>query len=230
MSLDPIVARFQALPTATIFDAHVKLATRPPLRLVMRGARPLLGYQSRAVGRARTQQIVSVRDAARSSMVTNRPLHFELVDKAEPGDFLVLASAGADELAVFGDILAAKAKAQGVVGVVTDGHTRDAAYIEKISLPLWCAGVTMVPQGFGGYSVHSVNQTVTCGGVEVHPGDLVVADGDGVIVVPWEEAERVAQMCEEMEAAEERAREGIQAGIPLETLYPSRDYYRGNKS
>jgi len=230
MSVDPIIERFKEMPTATIFDALVKLGTRPPLRMVMRGMRPLLGYQTRAVGRARTQQIVNVRDVSRSSMVTNRPLHFELVDKATSSDFLILAAAGVAELAVFGDILAAKAKERGVVGVATDGHTRDAAFIEKINLPLWCAGVTMVPQGFGGYSVQSVNQTVTCGGVEVNPGDLIVADGDGVIVVPWDDAEKVAQVCEEMEAAEERARTGIKSGESLETLYPSRDYYKASKS
>jgi regulator of RNase E activity RraA len=224
-----VIEQFKELPTATVFDALVKTGVRPPMRMVMRGPRPLLGYQTRAVGRARTQQLIVVRDAVRASMVTNRPLHFELVDKAVPGDFLVLAAAGVDELATFGDILAAKAKERGVTGVVTDGHTRDAAFIEKINLPLWCAGVTMVPQGFGGYSVASVNQPVVCGGVEVNPGDLIVADGDGVIVVPWEDAETIAQVCEEMEAVEERARQGIQRGEPLEGLYPSRDYYKDKK-
>ncbi len=141
----------------------------------------------------------------------------------------MLAAAGVDELATFGDILAAKAKQRGVTGVVTDGHTRDAAFIEKINLPLWCAGVTMVPQGFGGYSVQSVNQTVICGGVEVNPGDLIVADGDGVVVVPWEDVEKIAQVCEDMEAAEEHARQGIQRGEALEVLYPSRDYYKDKK-
>jgi regulator of RNase E activity RraA len=87
----------------------------------------------------------------------------------------------------------------------------------------------MVPQGFGGYSVQSVNQSVVCGGVEVNPGDLIVADGDGVVVVPWEDAEKIAQVCEEMEAAEEHARQGIQRGDALEALYPSRDYYKDKK-
>lgn len=226
MSTDPIISSFQALPTATIFDAHVKLGLRPPMRMVMRRMRPLLGFQSRAVGRARTQQLVSVRDVAQSSLVANRPLHFELVDKAQPGDFLIIAVAGVDELAVFGDILAAKAKERGVVGIAADGFTRDAAFIENINLPMWCKGVTMVPQGYGGYSVASVNQRVTCGDAEVNPGDLIVADGDGVVVVPWSDAEKVAQVCHEMEKAEEKARAGIASGAALEDLYPSRDYYK----
>jgi len=229
VSSDPILESFDAIPTATIFDAHVKLGIRPPLRMVIRGSRPLLGHQSRAVGRARTQQLTIVREVSRSSLVADRPLHFELVDKAVPGDFLVVAVPGDDELAVFGDILAAKTKERGAVGIITDGYVRDAAFIENIRLQTWCKGVTMIPQGFGGYSVQSVNKTVTCGGVEVSPGDIIVADGDGAIVVPLEDVEKIAKICQEMEAAEERARVGLASGAALENLYPSRDYYRGNK-
>jgi 4-hydroxy-4-methyl-2-oxoglutarate aldolase len=226
MSEDSLLSRLEHIPGATICDAYLKLGIRTPPRYVMRHLRPLIGLGSRAVGRARTQQTICVRDAAASSIVSNRALHFELVDRAEPGDVLVLAIAGRDELAAFGDVLAMKAKQRGVAAVIVDGYVRDAAFMETIQLPIWCLGITMIPQGYGGYSVQSVNQPVTCAGVEVHPGDLIIADGDGVIVLPIEDAERVIQCSEELEAAEQVARKGIESGTPLELIYPSRDYYR----
>ena len=221
-----LVAPIGQLPTATLCDAYLKLGVLPPERVVMRKLQPLGSRQQRAAGRARTQQLISLRDRARGSVVADRHLHFELADGAEPGDFLIVAVAGSDLLASFGDMLALKAKTMGAAGVAVDGAVRDAAYIEELQLPVWCDGVTMIPQGHGGYSVASVNEPVTCAGVEVVPGDFVVADGDGVIVIPKSEAEELATIAEQIEADEERAREGVAAGTGLEELYPSRDYYR----
>jgi 5-oxopent-3-ene-1,2,5-tricarboxylate decarboxylase / 2-hydroxyhepta-2,4-diene-1,7-dioate isomerase len=223
---DEMIERLEAIPTASICDAYLKAGTYPPERVVMRRLRPLGSLQQRAVGRARTQQLVSRRDKARGSVVANRALHFELVDGTKHGDFLIVAVAGTDLLASFGDILALKAKAMGATGIAVDGPIRDAAFMERLELPVWCDGITMVPQGYGGYSVESVDQPVTCAGVEVQPGDFVVADGDGVIVVPAAEAETIVQLAEDLEADEEHARVGIAEGARLEALYPSRDYYK----
>lgn len=226
---DELVDRLAAIPTAAICDAYLKLGVYPPERVVMRRLRALGSLQARAAGRARTQQIVSLRDRGRGSMVTDRALHFELVDRLQPGDFLVIAVAGHDQLASFGDMLALKAKSMGAAGVAVDGAVRDAAYIERLELPLWCDGITPIPQGHGGYSVESVNETVTCAGVEVAPGDYVVGDSDGVIVVPQAEAGEIAETAERIEADEEQARARVADGLPLEDLYPSRDYYRSTK-
>ena len=223
---DALVERLLEMPTASLCDAFLKSGMYPPERVVMRKVRPLGSLHVRAVGRARTQQLVSLRDKARGSVVSNRRLHFELVDRTRPGDFLVVAVAGGDLLASWGDILAMKAKAMGAAGVVVDGATRDAAFIERLELPMWCDGITMIPQGYGGYSVESVDEPVTCAGVEVCPGDLVVADGDGVIVLPEADAEEIVKIAEALEADEESARAGIAEGKDLELLYPSRAYYK----
>ena len=223
---ETLVDRLAVLPTATLCDAYLKVGVLPPERAVMRKLQPLGSRRQRAAGRARTQQLVSLRDRARGSVVSDRRLHFELVDYVQPGDFLVVAVAGSDLLASFGDMLALKAKTMGAAGVAVDGAVRDAAYIEQLELPMWCDGVTMIPQGHGGYSVASVNEPVTCAGVEVVPGDYVVADGDGVIVIPERDAEEITATAEGIEADEERAREGVAKGLSLEELYPSRDYYR----
>lgn len=223
--MEDLTERLRHIPTATVCDAYARLKIRPLERLVLRKVRPIGPLGTRVVGRARTQQLTSQRDPARGSLVADRELHFELVDGAEPGDFLVVASAGNDHLASFGDVLALKAHTMGVAGVVVDGATRDAAFINELGLPLWCDGITPIPQGYGGYSVQAVNVTVTCAGVEVSPGDLVVADGDGVVVVPPAELVDVLPLCEELEAQEQRARDGIAQGLDLAGLYPSRAYY-----
>lgn len=223
--MDELVEQLRDIPTATICDAYARLKIRPLERLVMRSLAPLGGFGSRAVGRARTQQLVALRDPHRGSLVADRELHFEIVDGAQAGDFIVMASAARDKLASFGDVLAAKAKAQGVAGVAVDGATRDAGFIVELGLPTWCDGVTPIPQGYGGYSVHSVNEPVTCGGVEVIPGDIVVADGDGVVVLPPAEVAEILEICVELERQEQVAREGVAEGKPLIELYPSRAYY-----
>jgi regulator of RNase E activity RraA len=225
MSVDTFLERLSEIPTATICDAYARLKIRPLERIVMRDLLPIGGVRSRAVGRARTQQLVSLRDAERGSLVADRDLHFSIVDGAEAGDFIVVAAAGPDKLASWGDVLALKAKAQGVAGVAVDGAVRDAGVIVEIDLPLWSSGVTPIPQGYGGYSVQSVNAPVTCAGVEVEPGDYIVGDSDGVVVVPPTEAAAVLELSEELESQEQRAREGIAEGRPLVDLYPSRAYY-----
>jgi len=109
--------------------------------------------------------------------------------------------------------------------VVLDGGLRDAAFIVELGLPTWCDGITPIPQGYGGYSVGAVEVTVTCAGVQVDPGAIVVGDGDGVVVVPPGEVETILPTCEELEQQEEAARAGIAEGRPLVDLYPSRAYY-----
>jgi regulator of RNase E activity RraA len=227
--VDELVERLRQIPTATVCDAYARLKIRPLERLVMRRLQPIVPLQPRVVGRARTQQVVSLRDPQQSSLVADRALHFEIVDGAQPGDVIVVAVAGEDTLASWGDVLALKAQAQGVSAVVVDGAVRDASVIAEIGLPLWADGLTPIPQGYGGYSVASVNQPVTCAGIEVTPGDLIVADADGVVVVPEDELPTVLPICEELEEQEQRARDGIAAGTALKDLYPSRSYYADDK-
>jgi regulator of RNase E activity RraA len=218
-----LAARIGSLPTSTLCDVSIKLVTRRIERMIMRGPRPL-SVHSRAVGRARTQQVVSIRDRARSSGVADWPRHVGLARDAKAGDVLVIAVAGIDEVASFGDVIAAQALARGVVGAIVDGYIRDAASIDRMGFPIWSLGTSMIPQGYLDYSVHSIDEPVTCGGVEVQPGDWIVADGDGVIVLPTDEADAIVRAAEDLNARESTAREGISRGGDVAALYPKRAF------
>lgn len=224
-AVDNLITRLEACPTATLCDAYIKSGLRRPETLVMHGVRPILRDGRVVAGRARTKQLVIVRDPERSSLVSNRELAFEHIDKAQPGDFLVVAAPRAQPYAIWGGHLTLQASMRGAVGVVVDGTTRDVGEIQHLAFPVWCRGVTPIPSGYAGYSSVGTNVPVTCAGVEVIAGDYVVADQDGVIVVPQEQVLAVLDVCEEMEAAEHEARLNIEAGKTMLESYVSRSYY-----
>jgi regulator of RNase E activity RraA len=99
-----------------------------------------------------------------------------------PGDVLVINGLGADTRALFGDLLAEACLAGGVAGVVIDGAVRDADAIGELGLPLWAKART--PAGPTKNGPGAIGGTISCGGLVVAPGDLVIGDGDGVAVVP----------------------------------------------
>jgi 4-hydroxy-4-methyl-2-oxoglutarate aldolase len=106
-------------------------------------------------------------------------------DLAEPGDVIVLAAGGLRERACFGDMTATTWKSKGIEGVVIDGAARDVARLRTLAFPAFARGVT--PRNFhypAGLDYGAVNVPVVCAGVLVEPGDIVLADDDGVVVVP----------------------------------------------
>jgi len=222
---DEILERFRAVPTSTICDANVKAGIRIPERILIEGVHPVLPRSVRAVGRARTQRKVLVRDRARLAQAINPQFSSEFVEGARPGDVLVIAAPPGPHAAIFGGMLAVQARRSQVAGVIVDGATRDAAEILSLGLPVWARSFTPVAAGYAGYSTVEVNGPVTCGGVEVMPGDLIVADGDGVVVVPADDAERLLPICEEMQRAEEACTRALDSGASIRDAYPSRSYY-----
>jgi regulator of RNase E activity RraA len=126
------------------------------------------------------------------------------VREAKPGDFLVIDMSGL-EVGLWGSNVALSAAEKGVVGAVIDGGCRDTAEIALQRNPVWVrtrARTTVI----GRLEFESMNQTVEVGGVRVRPGDVVVADDDGVIVVPQESAELVARVAMEVLTGDKRAR------------------------
>lgn len=117
----------------------------------------------------------------------------EILDQAEPGSILVYVMQDGLEIAAMGNLMATTAKVRGLAGAVIDGAVRDVTEIRQLGLPVWSRRVS--PATSVGRMISVDKQIpVQCGGVTVVPGDYLVADADGVVVVPQAAAERVVQL------------------------------------
>jgi 4-hydroxy-4-methyl-2-oxoglutarate aldolase len=130
--------------------------------------------------------------------------------EARAGDVIVVANDGYTGTAVIGDLVAGMMRNKGVAAFVTDGLGRDRAGIVATGLPVFCAGV--VPNSPARNGPGTVGAPVTVGGVPVRPGDIVVGDADGVVVVPQEMAEAVLERLAAVRAAEAKAVAAVEAG------------------
>ncbi len=138
---------------------------------------------------------------------------FASLDIAGPGDILVAATDAFMNAAITGDLLLGMARNRGVIGFVTDGVVRDLPGIEEVGLPVFAAGVTPnspVRNGPG-----SAGLPVVLGGMQVASGDIIVADGDGVVVVPRERAGEVAERLKDVQAAEATLLAKVRAGLEI---------------
>ena len=131
-------------------------------------------------------------------------------DVLKKGDILVVACSSENSDGAFGELLATSLKALGARGVVLDVGCRDAAEISEMKFPLWSRAISA--KGTVKASIGSVNLPVVCAGVNVKAGDVVVADDDGVVVVPRLEAAKVAKAGEEREKKEAASRARLQKG------------------
>jgi 4-hydroxy-4-methyl-2-oxoglutarate aldolase len=131
-------------------------------------------------------------------------------DVIRPGDVLVVACSSENSDGAFGELLATSLKALGCKGVVLDVGCRDAGEITEMRFPLWSRAISA--KGTVKASIGSVNVPVVCAGAAVKPGDVVVADDDGVVVVPRLDAAKVAKAGEEREKKEAGSRARLQKG------------------
>ena len=185
-----LVARYASVPAANVGDAQDRFGIAVGLSPVWAGAR--------LAGRART---VWTRSG------DNLYLHRAL-DVAEPGDVIVVNGHGDLSRALMGDLIGVRAQRLGVVGFVIDGAVRDAEALCELGLPVFACGVT--PAGPYKHGPGRLDVPVAIGGVVVHPGDIIVADADGVVVVPFETAEATLVAAEEIERNEQSKREEYQ--------------------
>jgi len=131
----------------------------------------------------------------------------EMVKK---GDVLVVACSSENSDGAFGELLATSLRALGCKGVVLDMGARDAAEISEMKFPLWSRAISA--KGTVKATVGSVNVPVVCGGMAVKPGDVIVADDDGVVVVERKRAQEIAKAGEEREKKEAGSRSRLQKG------------------
>jgi regulator of RNase E activity RraA/2-keto-4-pentenoate hydratase/2-oxohepta-3-ene-1,7-dioic acid hydratase in catechol pathway len=141
------------------------------------------------------------------------------VEQVRPGEILVIEARGDLTAGTVGDILALRAQVRGAAGIVTDGAIRDSQALHAMDLPVYY-GATH-PAVLGRRHVPwEVNATIACAGVAVTPGDVIVGDGDGVIVIPAHLAMEVAQDAAEQERQEEFAAAMVAKGESVDGLYP----------
>lgn len=176
---------FRELPVANVSDCMS--------RMYAGGARlrPIHDAQSVLAGPALT---------VRTRPGDNLMLHHAL-DIAEPGDVIVVDAGGDLTTAILGEIMVAIAKKRGVAGIIVNGAIRDADEIRRMDFPLYAAGVTH--RGPYKDGPGEVNTTIAIDGMVIEPGDLVLADGDGVLTVPFDQTETILAATRRKQDAEQ---------------------------
>lgn len=132
------------------------------------------------------------------------------VEVCKPGDVMVVVTHSASTDGMFGDLLGTSCQAHGVVGLVIDAGVRDTADLTAMKFPVWAKAISA--HGTVKASPGSVNVPVICAGMLVNPGDVIVGDADGVVVVPRETAADVAKAGQQRIAKEEKTRERLAKG------------------
>lgn len=138
---------------------------------------------------------------------------FGALSEAEPGDVIVVANDGYTRTAVFGDIAAGMMKNKGVAAFVTDGLARDKAGIVATGLPVFCQGIQPNSPAMNGPGV--VGAAITLGDVHVEPGDVIVGDADGVVVVPAGRLRQVLDRLAQVRAAEAKTIVLVEQGATM---------------
>ena len=197
-----LVALFAGLDTPAVSDAMDKLGILGQCL----GIKPLDNYRGVVVGPAFTVKYVPCGQPAGTVG--------DFIDEVAPGDVVVIDNAGRTDCTVWGDIMTQYAGARGIAGTVIDGVCRDVAKALGDGYPLFTAGRFM-RTGKDRVEVAAVNQPVSIGHTRVCARDIVVADANGVVVVPLARAREVAETARSIELAEAQIRELIAAGKTL---------------
>jgi 4-hydroxy-4-methyl-2-oxoglutarate aldolase len=204
MAREPIVERLLKLDTCAVSDGMDRLG----LTGATYGVRPMWPCP-KIVGRAVTMKIKPVGLDEPKQHLGTLP-----IDAAQPGDVIVIDNGGRPDTSCWGGLLALAAKTKGISGVVIDGACRDIDESRDVGFPVYARGA--VPMTARGRVMQEAyNQEIEFAGVQVHPGDLVIADGSGVVIIPRSKEEEIVREAEAVAATEARMAEGIRQGMSV---------------
>ena len=213
------VAALESVTTATLTTVLLKKGLR---NTWIRGTRPIgeAAAARRRAGRAFTLRFVPAREDLATPASWASPISTRTAIEAMPaGAMAVVDAMGIADAGIFGDILCARMVKRRVAALVSDGVVRDLAGVLSTGLPVWCQG-TAAPASVAGLTFVGWQEPIGCGGVAVMPNDVIVADGDGAVVVPAALLDEVLDAAVEQERHEAWIMSQVEAGVPLPGLYP----------
>jgi len=212
-----VQAALEAVSTATLTTVLLKKGLR---HVWLRGTRPLRAGQKRAVGRAFTLRFVPAREDLATPASWSSPISTRAAIEAMPaGCIAVVDAMGVTDAGIFGDILCARMAKRGVAALVSDGVVRDINGVLDTGLPVWCQGAA-APASVTSLTFVAWQQPIGCGGVAVMPGDVIVVDDDGAVLIPTDLLDEVVAQALEQERLEGWIMKRIDAGEALPGLYP----------
>ena len=197
-----LAAQAAKLPSATLHEAAGKIGVLP---CAIKPVAPRFRFAGSAL---------TVHSPGGDNLWLHRAL-----DVSQPGDVLVVFTSGVHEHGYWGEIMTTMAKVRGLAGLVIDGCVRDGVLLDEIGFPVFARGLCIRGTGKDFGATGWINYPVTMGDVVVHPGDLIVADFDGVVAIPQARAAEVIAAGEKREAEEAAILRRLQAGESTMTVY-----------
>ncbi|MFE1630324.1 RraA family protein [Brevibacillus reuszeri] len=192
--MSTIASQYQNVPTTCISDALQGMTN-------MDSSIKPLKEEYRIAGRAFTVQMP----------IGDNLTVLQAIREAQPGDVLVIDAKGDTYRAIAGDFIVGLAKTLGIQGIVVDGVIRDIIGIKQLDFPVFCKGTTVAASGKAGWG--QINVPISCGGTSISPGDMIVGDADGVVVIPQSiEQEILSQALDKL--AKDQVREASVSGNP----------------
>lgn len=197
-------SRFEKLSTTNLSDALDKVG----LRGAVIGIRPLFGMP-KVIGRA-----VTIKITAAGMMKSKRHLGIDAIASASSGDVIVIDNRGDTYNNCWGEILSCAAQKKGVSGVFIDGAARDVDFCQEIGFPVFARGIVPITAR-GRIMQEDFNCPIRLGDIQVRPGDILVGDVNGIVVIPPEKVEEVLSAAEMILEKEERMKADILSGMDI---------------
>ncbi|MDJ0390966.1 ribonuclease activity regulator RraA [Roseomonas sp. E05] len=213
--------KLKKVSTATLATALYKRGFRSQF---IQDVKPLSPREESMVGEAFTLRYMPAREDLNQLTVFRNPDHPQrkAVEECPPGAVMVMDSRKDARAASAGGILVTRLMKRGVAGVVTDGGFRDSAEIATLDMPAYHSRPS-APTNLTLHQAIDINVPIGCGDAPVFPGDVVVGDNDGVIIIPAHLADEIADEATEMTAYEDFVTEKVREGRTIRGLYPATD-------